>query len=62
MQRRNGRSGTPKRARRSADNFRVGQFDDPEWAWVGDRRMCVVGDTLGGAPFGCFGDDLDDLG
>jgi len=54
--------GTAKRARRSADNFDAGQFDDPEWAWVGDRRMFVVGHTPGGAPFGCFEDELDDLG
>lgn len=42
--------------------FDAGQFDDPEWAWVGDRRMFVVGHTPGGAPFGCFEDELDDLG
>ena len=54
--------GKPKRARRSADNFDAGQFDDPEWAWVGDRRMLVVGHTPGGAPFGCFEDELEDLG
>jgi hypothetical protein len=29
---------------------------------VGDRRMFVVGHTVGGAPFGCFEDELDDLG
>jgi hypothetical protein len=29
---------------------------------VGDRRMFVVGYTPGGAPFGCFEDELDDLG
>ena len=60
--RRNRRRETPKRARRSADNFDAGRFDDPEWAWVGDRRMFVVGHTPGGAPFGCFEDELDDLG
>jgi len=59
---RNRRRGTPKRARRSADNFDAGQFDDPDWAWVGDRRMFVVGHTPGGAPFGCFENELDDLG
>jgi hypothetical protein len=64
MQRRRtvGRRGTPKCACRSADNIEAGQFDDPEWAWVGDRRMFVVGYTPGGAPFGCFEDELDDLG
>jgi hypothetical protein len=29
---------------------------------VGDRRMFVVGYTSGGAPFGCFEDELEDLG
>jgi hypothetical protein len=57
-----GRRGTPKCACRSAGNIETGQFDDPEWAWVGDRRMFVVGYTPGGAPFGCFEDELDDLG
>jgi hypothetical protein len=28
----------------------------------GDRRMFVVGYPPGGAPFGCFEDELDDLG
>jgi hypothetical protein len=60
--RRNRRSGTPKRARRSVDNFDAGQFDNLEWVWVGDRRMFVVGYTPGGAPFGCFEDELEDLG
>jgi len=60
--RRNRRRGTPKRARRSADNLDAGQFDDPDWVWVGDRRMFVVGYTPGGAPFGCFEDELEDLG
>ena len=54
--------GTPNRARRSADHFDAGRIDDPEWAWVGDRRMLVVGHTPGGAPFGCFEDELEDLG
>ncbi|MGA3255391.1 MAG: hypothetical protein ABSD32_14970 [Mycobacterium sp.] len=62
MRRRNRRRGTPERARCSAGNFGAGQFEDPEWVWVGDRRMFVVGHTVGGAPFGCFEDELDDLG
>jgi hypothetical protein len=45
-----------------ADDFEAGQFDDPEWVWVGDRRMFVVGLTPGGAPFGCFEQELEDLG
>ena len=62
QRRRNKRRETPKCARRPADNFDTGQFDDPEWAWVGDRRMFVVGHTPGGVPFGCFEDELEDLG
>jgi hypothetical protein len=62
MQRlRNRRRGTPKHARGSADNFDAEQSDDSEWVWVGDRRMFVVGHTPGGAAFGCFEDELDDL-
>jgi hypothetical protein len=61
--RRNRRRGTPRRARRSAGNFDAAQVDDgPEWIWVGDRRMFVVGHTPGGAPFGWFEDELEDLG
>ena len=60
--RRNRRRGPPKRARCAADNFGAAQFDDPEWVRVGDRRMFVVGHTPGGAPFGCFEDELEDLG
>jgi hypothetical protein len=60
--RRNKRRGTPKRARRAAERFGTEQFDDPDWAWVGDRRMFVVGYTPGGAPFGCFEDEFGDLG
>jgi hypothetical protein len=36
------------------------RFADPDWIWVGDRRMYVVGYTPGGAPFGCYEDELDD--
>jgi len=35
-------------------------FADPDWIWVDDRRMYVVGYTPGGAPFGCYEDELDD--
>jgi hypothetical protein len=52
---------TPKRTRRCADNLDAGQFDEPEWVWVGDQRMFVVGYTPGGVPFGCFEDELDNL-
>lgn len=34
--------------------------DGPEWIWVGDQRMFVVGYTAGGAPFG-YVEGLDDL-
>ena len=60
--RRNRWRSTPKRARLFANNFGEEKFDNPEWVWVGDRRMFVVGYTPGGAPFGCFEDELDDLG
>jgi hypothetical protein len=60
--RRSRRKGTPKRSERSTDNFETDQFDDPDWVWVGDRRMFVVGHTPGGAPFGCFEDEIGDLG
>jgi hypothetical protein len=55
------RRGTPKRTRRCADNLDAGQFDEPQWVWVGDQRMFVVGYTPGGVPFGCFEDELDNL-
>jgi hypothetical protein len=32
-----------------------------DWVWVGDRLMFVVGYTPGGAPYGCYADDLDEL-
>ena len=38
----------------------IDEPDDPDWVWVGDRRMFVVGYTAGGAPFGCWEDDFDD--
>jgi hypothetical protein len=31
-----------------------------DWIMVGKRRMFVVGDTAGGAPYGCFEDESDD--
>jgi hypothetical protein len=33
---------------------------DPQVAWVGDRLMLVVGYTPGGAPYGCYTDELED--
>jgi hypothetical protein len=32
-----------------------------DWVWVGDRLMFVVGYTPGGAPYGCYADELDEL-
>ncbi len=55
------RRGTPKRPPRSADDLDAGQFDEPDWVWVGDQRVFVVGYTPAGVPFGCFEDELDDL-
>jgi hypothetical protein len=60
--RRNRRKGTAKHPRRTADRSDTAQFDEPDWVWVGDGRMFVVSYTPGGAPFGCFEDELDDLG
>ena len=30
-----------------------------DWVWVGDRPMFVAGYTSGGAPYGCYADELD---
>jgi hypothetical protein len=57
VRRRSRRRKTPKRADRSGDGT-----PEPDWVLVGDRRMFVVGYTSGGAPFGCFEDELEDLG
>ena len=37
------------------------EFTTPDWEWVGDRRMFVMGYTSGGAPFGCYEDEFEDL-
>jgi hypothetical protein len=47
-------------AARSTGEVDDEQFADSDWTWVGDRRMSVVGYTSGGAPFGCYEDELDD--
>jgi hypothetical protein len=62
QRRRNRRTKASNRARRSTDKCDAEQLDDPEWVWVGDRRMFVVGHTPGGAPFGCFEDELEEIG
>jgi hypothetical protein len=33
---------------------------DPDLEWVGDRLMFVVGYTSGGAPYGCYVDEMED--
>ena len=33
---------------------------DPDLAWVGGRLMFVVGYTSGGAPYGCYLDEMED--
>jgi hypothetical protein len=39
---------------------RSARFAGPDWVWVGDRRMFVVGHTAGGAPFGLWEDEVED--
>jgi hypothetical protein len=39
----------------TVEGERIGDLD---WVWVGDRRMFVIGHTPGGAPFGCYEDEL----
>jgi hypothetical protein len=36
-----------------------GGSDLDDWVWVGDRLMFVVGYTSGGAPYGCYADEMD---
>jgi hypothetical protein len=52
------RSGRP--VRRQARKTTADQAD-PIWVDVGGRRMFVVGWTSGGAPYGIFEDEMDDL-
>jgi hypothetical protein len=52
---------TPRRDRRRTEDVEDEWFAEPDWAWVGDRRMFVVGYTSGGAPFGCYEDEFDDV-
>jgi hypothetical protein len=33
---------------------------DPQVVWVGDRLMFAVGYTPGGAPYGCYADEMED--
>ncbi|MGH3856734.1 MAG: hypothetical protein ACRDR6_25255 [Pseudonocardiaceae bacterium] len=51
----------PREARRHTDAFDGERVGDPGWVWVGDQRMFVVGHTSGGAPFGCYTDELADV-
>jgi hypothetical protein len=50
----------PRRTRRHTHEFDDKRVSDLEWVWVGDQRMFVVGHTCGGAPFGCYPDELKD--
>lgn len=56
-----GTAATPRQRPRHTDDLDDERFGDPDWVWVGDRRMFVVGYTSGGAPFGCYEDEFDDL-
>lgn len=44
-----------------ARRYGVDRYTAYDWVWVGDRRLFVVGHTAGGAPFGCYEDELEDL-
>ncbi|WP_158846724.1 hypothetical protein [Saccharothrix deserti] len=50
----------PRTTRRHTDDPDDTRFADPDWAWGDGRRMFVVGHTAGGAPFGCWEDELED--
>lgn len=50
----------PRAARRHTGEFDDELVGDPGWVWVGDQRMFVVGYTTGGAPFGCYADEVRD--
>ena len=52
---------TPPRRRRTTDDLDDGRPGDQDWVQVGDRWMFIVGCTPGGAPFGCYEDEFDDL-
>jgi hypothetical protein len=49
----------PSKAAQSTGEIDDQRFAGPDWMWVGDRRMFVVGYTSGGAPFGCNEDEFD---
>lgn len=51
----------PRSSRRHTTEFDDERVGDPDWVWVGDQWMFVVGYTRGGAPFGCYADELEDL-
>jgi hypothetical protein len=50
----------PRAARRYTGEFDDELVGDPGWVWVGDQPMFVVGYTTGGAPFGCYADEVQD--
>lgn len=45
--------------RRPRQRARPGPEFEPEWVWIGDQRMFVVGYTSGGAPYGVFEDEME---
>ncbi|MGH3996642.1 MAG: hypothetical protein ACRDTJ_04180 [Pseudonocardiaceae bacterium] len=49
-----------RRRRRQVDQRQALGDPIPGWMVVGDRRMFVVGFTEGGAPYGCYEDELDE--
>jgi hypothetical protein len=49
----------PREERRPVDELDDTWLTEPDWVWVGDRRMFVVGHTAGGAPFGCWEDESE---
>lgn len=56
-----GREQHRRRKRREQANREPALGDPaPEWMDVGGRRMFVVGFTPGGAPYGCYEDELEE--
>jgi hypothetical protein len=47
---------TPVPRKPKADKDEGSDLDD--WVWCGDRLMFVVGYTSGGAPYGCYADEM----
>jgi hypothetical protein len=58
--RRNRQQARRDKTAHSAGGVDEERFAEPDWIWVGDRRMFVVDYTPGGAPIGCYEDEFDD--